>query len=68
MVFRADCLFKSINDFRMTATAATTLYGVISGVHIPLLLFPAFIPAALAIILIPAISNAAAVQQFPIAK
>ena len=47
----------------MTATAATSLYGVISGVHIPLLLFPAFIPAALSIILIPAVSGAAAVNN-----
>lgn len=55
---------KALTLSGMTATAATTLYGVISGVHIPLLLFPAFIPAALAIILIPAISNAAAVHNF----
>ena len=55
---------KALTISGMTATAATTLYGVISGVHIPLLLFPAFIPAALAIILIPAISNAAAVHNF----
>ncbi|WP_431027319.1 putative polysaccharide biosynthesis protein [Lysinibacillus sp. LZ02] len=54
---------KALTISGLTATAATTLYGVISGVHIPLLLFPAFIPAALAIILIPAISNAAAVQN-----
>ncbi|MGM9946265.1 MAG: oligosaccharide flippase family protein [Lysinibacillus sp.] len=55
---------KALTISGMTATAATTLYGVISGVHIPLLLFPAFIPAALAIILIPAISNAAAVHNY----
>ena len=55
---------KALTISGMTATAATTLYGVISGVHIPLLLFPAFIPAALSIILIPAISNAAAVHNF----
>ena len=55
---------KALTISGMTATAATSLYGVISGVHIPLLLFPAFIPAALAIILIPAISNAAAVHNY----
>ena len=54
---------KALTISGMTAMAATTLYGVISGVHIPLLLFPAFIPAALSIILIPAISNAAAVNN-----
>lgn len=44
----------------ITATAATTLYGIISGVLIPLLLFPSFIPYALAVVLIPAVSNAIA--------
>ena len=54
---------KALTISGMTATAATSLYGVISGVHIPLLLFPAFIPAALSIILIPAVSGAAAVNN-----
>ncbi|ARD47012.1 stage V sporulation protein B [Sporosarcina sp. P37] len=40
--------------------AATSLYGVISGVLIPLLLFPAFIPYALSVVLVPAVSGAAA--------
>ena len=40
--------------------AATSLYGVISGVLIPLLLFPAFIPYALSVALVPAVSGAAA--------
>lgn len=42
------------------AAAATSLYGVISGVIIPLLLFPAFIPYALSVVLVPAVSGAAA--------
>ena len=54
---------KALTISGLTATAATTLYGVISGVHIPLLLFPAFIPAALSVILIPAVSGAAAVHN-----
>ena len=44
----------------VTALAATSLYGVISGVLIPLLLFPSFIPYALAVVLVPAVSGAAA--------
>ena len=44
----------------ITAIAATSLYGVISGVLIPLLLFPAFIPYALSVVLVPAVSGAAA--------
>ena len=40
--------------------AATSLYGVISGVLIPLLLFPSFIPYALSVVLVPAVSGAAA--------
>ena len=40
--------------------AATSLYGIISGVLIPLLLFPAFIPYALSVVLVPAVSGAAA--------
>jgi len=55
---------KALTTAGITAAAATTLYGVISGVHIPLLLFPAFIPAALSIVLIPAISNAFARNDF----
>lgn len=51
---------KALTVAGLTASYATTLYGVISGVHIPLLLFPAFIPAALAIVLIPAVSDAVA--------
>ncbi|MFD1207001.1 MULTISPECIES: polysaccharide biosynthesis protein [Sporosarcina] len=42
------------------AVAATSLYGVISGVLIPLLLFPSFIPYALSVVLVPAVSGAAA--------
>ncbi|QBP40800.1 putative polysaccharide biosynthesis protein [Paenisporosarcina antarctica] len=42
------------------AVAATNLYGMISGVFIPLLLFPAFIPYALSIVLVPAVSDARA--------
>jgi stage V sporulation protein B len=44
----------------LTAVAATSLYGIISGVLIPLLLFPSFIPYALSVVLIPAVSGAAA--------
>lgn len=51
---------KALTVSGLAATAATTLYGVISGVHIPLLLFPSFIPNALAIVLIPAVSDAMA--------
>lgn len=51
---------KALTVSGITASAATTLYGIISGVHIPLLLFPAFIPSALAIVLIPAVSGAIA--------
>lgn len=51
---------KALTVSGLTAAYATTLYGIISGVHIPLLLFPAFIPAALAIVLIPAVSDAVA--------
>ncbi len=49
---------KALAITGMTAVAATTLYGVISGVLIPLLLFPSFIPFALSIVLIPAVSDA----------
>ncbi|KXH87345.1 oligosaccharide flippase family protein [Sporosarcina sp. HYO08] len=44
----------------IAAVAATSLYGVISGVLIPLLLFPSFIPYALSVVLVPAVSAAAA--------
>ncbi|MET3574670.1 oligosaccharide flippase family protein [Bhargavaea ullalensis] len=43
--------------------AATSLYGVISGVLIPLLLFPAFVPNALSVVLVPAVSGAAALND-----
>ncbi|RHW38659.1 polysaccharide biosynthesis protein [Lysinibacillus yapensis] len=51
---------KALTVSGLTAVGATTLYGVISGVHVPLLLFPSFIPNALAIVLIPAVSDAVA--------
>ncbi|MCM3316840.1 polysaccharide biosynthesis protein [Rummeliibacillus stabekisii] len=51
---------KALTIAGLTAAAATKQYGIISGVHIPLLLFPAFIPAALAVVLIPAVSDAVA--------
>lgn len=51
---------KALTVSGLTAAGATTLYGIISGVHIPLLLFPSFIPNALAIVLIPAVSDAVA--------
>lgn len=60
MVFGADYFLKALTVSGLAASAATTLYGVISGVHIPLLLFPSFIPNALAIVLIPAVSDAMA--------
>lgn len=47
----------------LTASAATILYGVISGVLVPLLLFPAFVSTALSIVLIPAVSDAVARQH-----
>lgn len=51
---------KALTVSGMTAAGAMGLYGVISGVHIPMLLFPSFIPNALAIVLIPAVSEAIA--------
>lgn len=48
---------KALTMTGLTVLAATSMYGVISGVYIPLLLFPAFIPAALSIILIPTVSE-----------
>ena len=44
----------------VSAVAATSLYGIVSGVLVPLLLFPAFIPYALSVVLVPAVSGAAA--------
>ncbi|MDW0109614.1 putative polysaccharide biosynthesis protein [Sporosarcina aquimarina] len=44
----------------ITAAAATSLYGIISGVLIPLLLFPSFISYALSVVLVPAVSGASA--------
>jgi stage V sporulation protein B len=51
---------RALSMSGITAIAATSLYGIISGVLIPLLLFPAFIPYALSIVLVPAVSGAAA--------
>src|SRR6185312_1952951 len=51
---------RALSMSGITAVAATSLYGVISGVLIPLLLFPSFIPYALSVVLIPAVSGAAA--------
>ncbi|MFC5558134.1 oligosaccharide flippase family protein [Ureibacillus thermophilus] len=51
---------KALTIAGLTAAGATTLYGIISGVHVPLLLFPSFIPNALSIVLIPAVSDAVA--------
>ncbi len=59
---------KALAITGMTAVAATTLYGVISGVLIPLLLFPSFISAALSIVLIPAVSDAYARNNFVLLK
>lgn len=51
---------RALSMAGVTAVAATSLYGIISGVLVPLLLFPAFIPYALSVVLVPAISGAAA--------
>ncbi|MEG0260800.1 MAG: oligosaccharide flippase family protein, partial [Lysinibacillus sp.] len=51
---------KALTMAGLTAASATMLYGVISGVLVPLLLFPAFVPFALSIVLIPAVSDAVA--------
>lgn len=51
---------RALSVAGVSAVAATSLYGVISGVFIPLLLFPAFIPYALSIVLVPAVSDARA--------
>ncbi len=55
---------KALTVSGLTAVGATTLYGIISGVHVPLLLFPSFIPNALAIVLIPAVSDAVARNNY----
>lgn len=51
---------KALSMAGIAAASATSLYGVISGVLIPLLLFPSFVPNALSIVLIPAVSDAIA--------
>ena len=51
---------RALSMSGITAIAATSLYGIISGVLVPLLLFPAFIPYALSVVLVPAVSGAAA--------
>ncbi|MEK4759343.1 polysaccharide biosynthesis protein [Viridibacillus sp. FSL E2-0187] len=51
---------KALTLAGMTTVVATKLYGVISGVLVPLLLFPAFVPFALSVVLIPAVSDAVA--------
>lgn len=48
----------------LSATSATNAYGIVSNVHIPLLLFPAFIPQALAIALIPSVSSLQTTERF----
>lgn len=55
---------KALTLAGFTAAGATTLYGIISGVHIPLLLFPSFISNALAIVLVPAVSDAIARKDY----
>lgn len=52
----------------MKVAQATSLYGVISGVLVPMLLFPSFIPYALATVLIPAVSGAAASQNMKLVR
>lgn len=52
----------------MNISQATTLYGLISGVLVPMLLFPAFVPYALAVVLIPAISGAMASHRYALVK
>ncbi|TQR14804.1 putative polysaccharide biosynthesis protein [Psychrobacillus soli] len=59
---------KALAVTGMTSIAATTLYGVISGVLIPLVLFPSFIPYALSIVLIPAVSDAFARRDLSLLK
>lgn len=51
---------RALSMSGITVIAATSLYGIISGVLVPLLLFPAFIPYALSVVLVPAVSGAAA--------
>lgn len=55
---------KALTLAGFTAAGATTLYGIISGVHIPLLLFPSFISNALAVVLVPAVSDAVARNNY----
>lgn len=59
---------KALTIAGLTAAAATSLYGVISGVLVPLLLFPSFIPYALSIVLIPAVSDALARNHYTLLK
>ena len=59
---------KALAVTGITSIAATTLYGTISGVLIPLLLFPSFIPYALSIVLIPAVSDAYARKNLNLLK
>lgn len=59
---------KALAITGISAVAATTLYGVISGVLVPLLLFPSFIPFALSIVLIPAVSDAYARKNYSLLK
>lgn len=59
---------KALTIAGITAATATSLYGVISGVLVPLLLFPAFVPYALSIVLIPAVSDALARNHISLLK
>ncbi|WP_313891740.1 oligosaccharide flippase family protein [Psychrobacillus sp.] len=59
---------KALAITGITSIAATTLYGVISGVLVPLLLFPSFIPYALSIVLIPAVSDAYARKNYSLLR
>ena len=59
---------KALAITGITSVAATTLYGVISGVLVPLLLFPSFIPYALSVVLIPAVSDAYARRNHSLLK
>lgn len=56
---------KALATSGISAITATAIYGIVAGVYIPLLLFPAFIPAALSIVLIPAISEVLAKSNIP---
>lgn len=59
---------KALTMAGLTASSATILYGVISGVLVPLLLFPAFVSVALSIVLIPAVSDAIARKHNALAQ